>query len=350
MLQDGWVTNAERSVAIAIGLADLGAIVWVVKQPWKPLLLEELSLASVVWIALVVALAHAPRWATSWVNRRNQGNPRFWLWDWQGRVPPSGHYLRMDADLSKPVPRQTILSAMRQICASRAVCAVCFTVACAIGWLALRQIWMSATTCALAAVTAWEIYPRSSGTRYRPGLLAPDESIRAICLDTFSRALQEGMPIRDWHPKYFDLIRTPADGSRAEFGAATWMHAHALLHDDLEAATRSIERVLTLLPDDAPVTQYIQLGHALYFYTVFAPDESKGKILLQRMERIDWDLPARQEYIEAALALAKGHRDEALSISQTQLDRIGPDGGSAMVQFRRALLSRCRDRASRMPS
>jgi hypothetical protein len=346
VLQDRWLTTAERSLAIAIGLADLGGIIWVIKQPWKPLLLAELSFASVIWIALVFALANVPRWMTSWVNRRNKGDPKFWLWDWQGRVPPRGHYLRMDADLSKPVPSQTILSAIRRICASRAVCAVTFTAIFAIASLALRQFWMLATTCALAAVTAWEIYPRSGGIRYRWSLLAPDESIRAICLDTFSRALQEEMPIWDWHPQYFDLIRTPADGSRAEFSAATWIHAYALLHGDLETATRSVERVLGLLPDDAPVTQYIQLGHALYFYAILAPDEIRSELLVQRIQEIQWGLAARQGYIEAAIALAKGQRGEALSIVQTELDRIGAEGGTAMVQFRRALLTRCRDRAS----
>jgi hypothetical protein len=252
----------------------------------------------------------------------------------------------MEADLSMPVRRQTILSATRQICASRAICAAGLAGIFLIGSLTLGRHWMFATTCALAAVAAWEIYPRSSGIRYRTGLLTPDSVVREICLATFSRALHEETPIQYWNPEYFDLIRTPADGSRAEFSAASWIFTYALLNGDLATATRFIERSLALLPEDAPFTRYIGFGDALHFYTAVAPDESRSKLVVQELQRIDWGLRTREGYVEASIAFAKGHRAEALAIAEAELARIALKRGTAAIQLQRELLVRCRDKAS----
>ena len=96
------------------------------------------------------------------------------------------------------------------------------------------------------------------------------------------------------------------------------------------------------------MTQYIGLCSALHFYTVAAPDESKRKLLLQRISNIGWDLRPRDEYVatRAAIALAEGRRADAFSIAQARLDHIGSEGGSARVQLERELLTQCRDSAA----
>ncbi len=338
----------ERGLAIAIWIAAAFGIVWIARHPvTEPLIAVSLyASAAFFWIPLLAATAHAPFWVTRWVNRRTRGNPRFRLTDLPGRVPPAGRYLSMEIDPREPVSRETILRSTRQICASTAVVAFLSVALLLLGWLILRQPWMFASACAFAALLAWEIYPRRAGVRYRTGWTDTDSVARSLCLGALGKALQEQTSIRDWHPEYFDIIRRPSDGLIEEHNAASWIHTYALLKGDLETAARYIERRLALLPEDAPVTQYIGLGSALHFYTVAAPDESRRKLLLQRISNIGWDLRPRDEYVAAygaAIALAEGRRAEAFSIAQARLDRIGSEGGSAQVQLERELLTRCRD-------
>jgi hypothetical protein len=245
----------------------------------------------------------------------------------------------MQIDPRYPVRRETILSAIQLICAPTAVCAVISVAALLALWLILRQMFALAAACAFAVLLGWEIYPWR-GIRYRTGLLDRDSLVRSLCLYAFSKALQSEIPIQDWAREYFEFIRTPSDESAEEFSAPSWIHTYALLNGDLETAARSMQRTLTLLPENAPVSQYIGLGDALYFYTVVAPDEGKRKSLVQRINSIDGGLFRRQEYIEAAIALAEGRRTEALSITQARLDRIGPEGGTAWTQLERNLLIR----------
>jgi hypothetical protein len=340
-----WLAPTERWLSIAIWFAAAAGIIWGLDQRywnWKPPWGAELYVAIVTWFSLALSAANAQMWTTRWVNRRNKKNPEFSLLD----VPLMGRYLRMEVDLRKPVLKQTIISATRQICASRLAFAVTLSVILFTGSLVLRHFWIFPTACVQVAMAAWEIYPRSHGIRYRTGLLRPDSLVRALCLAAFSRALSGEIRIQDWHRDYFDLIRTPPDGSKAEFSAASWIHTHALLNGDLGTATHYIERHLALLTDDAPLTQYIGLGDALYFYTVVASDESKSKLLVERIQQIHWDLRWNEQYIESAIALASGRKAEALSIAQAELDRIAPKPSTARIQLHRELLTRCRDKAS----
>jgi hypothetical protein len=302
--------------------------------------------AITLWIPLLAATVHTPVWMARWVNRKGNGNPKFRLWNWPGRFPPKGCYLRLDIDPRIPIRRETILAGTRRICASAAVCAVGCTAALLAGWLILRQPWMFASACAFAALLAWEVYPRSNGIRYRTGILAPDAAVRSLCLAALTRALEGETPIQDWHPEYFRVIGVPSDGSIEEFNAASWIHTYALLSRDVQTATQQIERQLALIPEDMPLTQYIALGDALYFYTVVAADEHKSTLLLQQIRSINWDLRSREEYIEAAIALADGRRADALSITHARLEQIGSAGGTARSQLERELLTRCRDTAS----
>jgi hypothetical protein len=347
-----WLPAAERTIAITIWIASVGGLLWgSLRFHPKPLSGAGLYLPALFWIALTFAALDVHNWATTWVNRKNNYQPRFSLKDWPGSVPPKGRYIRMDADLRQPVARRTILSATRRICASRLACGVALGIVFLIGSLALKQAWMFATACGLAAAAGFEIYPRRAGIRYHTGFLAPDSVVREICLGVLYRALKEEIPIQDWHPEYFRLIQIPSDGSQAEFTAASWTYTYALLGGDLETAARSIERTLALLPlallhKDAPLMEYIGLGDAIHFYTVVSPDESTCTPLLQRIQGIQWDLPQREAYIEAAIALATGDREQALEIAQAELDSSGSHGGSAWTQLHRELLLRCRDKAA----
>jgi hypothetical protein len=110
----------------------------------------------------------------------------------------------------------------------------------------------------------------------------------------------------------------------------------------MQTANHYIERSLDLLPESMPLTQYLALGDALYFYAVVAPETSKSKLLLERIHNIEWDLrPHPQPYIESAIALAEGRRRDALLIAEARLDRIGSTGGTAWTQLERELLTRC---------
>jgi len=175
-------------------------------------------------------------------------------------VPPAGRYLWMEADPRQPVNAGTILSETRWICASSAGCAGALAVLLLTGSLLLHEAWLFVGACMLAGVLAWEIYPRAGGIRYSTGFVEAGATVRSLCLAALSKALDEDVPIESWHPRYFDIIQTPADGSEGEFAASSWIHTRALLGGDLETARRYIERRLALLPESVPVTQYLEFG------------------------------------------------------------------------------------------
>jgi hypothetical protein len=345
---------AERLLAIAIWSAAASGIVWILKQPIRPdhhytvgpLNSPRFVLGIVLWIPtlgwplflLLAAAAHLPFLITRWVNRWNNGNPAFRLGDRPGYAP-KGRYISMEVDPREPMRRETILLGTQLICGSTAVGAVISVVVLLALGLILRRMSALAGACAIGVVLGREIYPRR-GIRYRTGLVDRESLVRRLCLDALSRAAQGPVPIQDWRAEYFAIIRTPSDGSTEEFYAASWVYTYALLNGDLETATRYVERNLALLPEDAPLTQYIALGDAVHLYAVVALDEGKSKSLAQRINSIGGGLFRRQEYIEAAIALAEGRRTEALSIARARLDRIGPKGGTAWTQLERNLLIR----------
>jgi hypothetical protein len=342
----------ERWLSVAIGLAGLCGIPWTLyklRSPpdWELSLSWGFSLP-IFWVPLWGAMIHSPFLTARWVSRGNRC-PKFRLRKWPNPNygPPKGVDISIDVDLRDPVDPNAILSRTRQICASRAVYAVVPLAGLLIGWLAFPQPPLLLTNaCFFAVLFAWDIYPRA-GTRYRESVLVPHCLVRRLCMVALSRGLQGELPIQHWHPTYFDIIRTPSDGSQEELSAASWIYTYALLKGDLETATRYIERSLGLLPDDMPLTQYIALGDAVFFHAVVALDQSKSKLLVERIHNIKWDLRApKLEYIESAIALSEGRRADALLIAETKLNRVGPTGGSAWIQLERELLSRCSRQAS----
>jgi hypothetical protein len=353
MGDDRRFVKLERWLSVAIGLAGVCGIPWTLYKLRSPpdweLSLSWVFGLPIFWVPLWGAMIHIPFWTARWVNRGNRC-PKFRLRKWPNPNygPPKGVDISIDVDLRDPVKPKAILSRTRQICASRAVYAVVSLAVLLIGWLAFPQPPLLLTNaCFFAILFVWDIYPRA-GTRYRESVLVPHCLVRSLCLNALSRGLHQGeLPIQDWHPTWFDIIRTPSDGSQGELAAASWIYTYALLKGDLETATRYIERSLDLLPDNMPVTQYVVLGDALYFHAVVALDESNSKLLVERIHNIGWDLPARKlEYIESAIALSEGRRSDALLIAEAKLDRVGPTGGSAWIQLQRELLSRCSRLAS----
>lgn len=339
-----WLPVAERLFAIILWVATPVGILWVTTRPeWHPLNGSALYLPAITWIALILILMNIQKWTTSWVNRKNGGYPAFSLVDSSTARRTKGLYLRMCARPTEPLDRAKIVLAIRWICVSNVALSATVSAICVAGFFVLHQSWMFDTACGVMAVLGYAVYPAATGVLYRTGFFASDELVRELCLQNFSRALQEQTPIQAWHHHLFDLIRSPEDGSPAEFSAASWLFTYALLHRDLTAAAHWLARGLALLPEDAPFTEYIMLGDALHFYTVVVPDEGRSKSLTQRIRARAWELRQPQAYIEAALALAEGRRDEARSIAQQRLDRIGSEGGTAWIQLQRELLSRFRD-------
>ena len=254
----------------------------------------------------------------------------------------------MEADLSKPLRRETILSGVRRVCAPAAVFAAASAAVLIAAWLTFRQPAALALACGFAGILAWEIYPRPAGVRYSTGWRKPDRLTRDICLLAMSRGLKEDQPIQAWHPDFFALIQTPSDGSIEELWAASWNYTYALLDGDLEAAARFIECQLALFAEERPATRYITLGDALHFYTAVALDANKTRTLLAQIREIRWELePRTLPYIDAAIALAEDRRADAVAIAQNQLDRIGAEGGTAGIQLQRELLTHCRHAAAR---
>jgi hypothetical protein len=342
-LTDIWIVDPERSILriqryASIGIWTLAAwgIVWILRQPTVgPTETLFLFAVSPLLIPLLVATAHAPVWMARWISYRNRGNPRIRLSGVNSEVG-----LAMEFDLRKLVPREMLVSQVRQICGSTIVIAITSIALLFTGWLILGQPWMFATLCAFAALLAWRIYPSLRGVLYRMGLLTPETLVRRLYLRAMAKALMEPTPIEEWHPGYFEILRTPADGSIDEYSSAAWIYTHALLHGDMETAARYLERQLDLLPEDSPNAQYASLGDALYFCTFAAPDENKSKLLAPRIRAIDWELPMRVAYIEAAIALAEGRPDEARSIVDAGLLRAHSAGDAAWIQLQQELLTR----------
>ena len=340
-------TAIEWGLSILLCATGILGFVWTMRQPVGSLpQVWALFWAITLWIPMWAVIAYAPAWMTRWVNHQNPGNPRFRLFRAPGNVPVKGTYLAIAIDPREPIARETILSGARRICSSPSVIASTSATVLLTGWLILRQPWMLATACALGIVLAWELHPGSNGIRYHTGILESDCLVRSLCLNALANAFEEETSIQEWHRDYFDLILTPSDGSPEDFSAASWNFMRALLLDELENASRYVERQLSLLPENLPATEYLALGRAVHFYAVVAPSRSKAEALVQRIKNLAWNFPQPEHYIEAAIAIVEGRLADARSIAQACLKRIGPSGGNARIQLVRQLLIQCSDYAA----
>jgi hypothetical protein len=345
-VDDRRLANIERSIAFALWTtAALGLY-----STEKPLAGEHSAAAfyfsMLFWLPYEFMLGLAAARVSRWRHRRPGRNLRFLIYVGTAQYRPGRRLIRMEADLSKPIRRETVLSGARQVSAPAPVFAAVSAALLVAAWLTSRQPLALAFTCDFAIILAWEIYPRRQGIRYSTGWLEPDSLVRALCRGALKRGFEDARPIQEWHPDFFALIQTPSDGSTADLAAASWNYTYALLRGDLEAAARFLQRRLALLPKDSPDTAYFTLGDALYFFTLIVPEQERSTALLSQIRAIRWEMPSPAEaYIEAAIALAEGRRADALRLAQGQLDRIGSERGSARIQLHREVLTRCLDAA-----